>query len=348
MIGRPLRPSRVPSVDAYIHRATLGLPREQRLDAAAELRTHLLERVAEFQAQGFSSEEAEYLAVKGMGDPQPVNRGLLGHAFTTPLGWAFVALLVAGWVGWQSWGTSGQPAVRRSGPMDVNRFSNGGALPTFYTGYDFETPSGTRFVEVAWIGTLGHHRARLPALPGTPGEVFYSSPTWREWWMTRTPLPYADQPWARTCRREQQPVHVQLEVQSGPRERLGLNMPTSNLNGVLWCSGLPIPPTKKGGAAWSGGSGTSHSSSVSGGIVEMQHLDGRTDRGRLRLNHWTLLAVQRQAMEATYRQGRSVRATGEAIFVIRPSDSDQPVPLPKFRYDEAGDLWTVREVEVSP
>ncbi|GAA5513231.1 hypothetical protein Dcar01_01957 [Deinococcus carri] len=343
MTRRLFRAGRAPSVDAYIHRATLGLPHQERLDAAAELRTHLLERAAEFQHQGFSREEAEYLAVRAMGDPGTTNRDLLGHFLTTPLGWVVVAALVAGWVGWQVWGTAGQTRVRWSGPVDVNSFSNGGSLPTLYAGYDFKTPPGTRFVEVAWLGTLGRQRARLPALPGTSGQVFYSSPTWREWWKTRTPLPYADEPWASTCR-EQEPVHVQLTVQSGPRERQGLRVPNSNLNGVLWCSGLPIPPSQKGATAYSGGSGTSHGSRVSGGVVELHQLDGQTDLGRLRLNHWTLLALQRQAAEATYKTGRDVKATGEAIFVIRPSDTDQPVPLPEFRYNEAGDRWTVREV----
>ena len=95
--------NRALSFDAYIHRATLGLPREERLDAAAELRTHLLERVAEHQTQGFSREEAEYLAVKGMGEPQGVNRGLLGHVFTHRLGWAALAVLLVGCTGWYAW-----------------------------------------------------------------------------------------------------------------------------------------------------------------------------------------------------------------------------------------------------
>ena len=93
------RLSRTPlllSIDAYIHRATLGLPKAERLDAAAELRAHLLERTAEHEAQGFSREEAEFLAVKGMGDPQPVNRSLLGHALTHKAGWLALAVLLAG------------------------------------------------------------------------------------------------------------------------------------------------------------------------------------------------------------------------------------------------------------
>lgn len=86
MTRRLRQRSRTLTVDAYIHRATLGLPKAGRVDTAAELRAHLLERAAEHEAQGFTREEAEYLAVQGMGDPQPVNRGLMGHSFTNRLG----------------------------------------------------------------------------------------------------------------------------------------------------------------------------------------------------------------------------------------------------------------------
>lgn len=66
---RRLRRKKAPlTIDEYVHRATLGLPRAERLDAATELRAHLLERVAEYQAQGYAREEAEFLAVRGMGE----------------------------------------------------------------------------------------------------------------------------------------------------------------------------------------------------------------------------------------------------------------------------------------
>jgi len=91
---------RVLSLNQYIHRTTLGLPRAERLDAAAELRAHLLERVAELEHKGFAREEAEFLAVRAMGDPAPINRGLLGHAFTARLGWSVLALALLGGGGW--------------------------------------------------------------------------------------------------------------------------------------------------------------------------------------------------------------------------------------------------------
>ncbi len=39
-------------IDQYIRRATLGLPRRQRLDTAAELRVHLNARAASLSSQG--------------------------------------------------------------------------------------------------------------------------------------------------------------------------------------------------------------------------------------------------------------------------------------------------------
>lgn len=87
----------------YVSRATLGLPRQERLEAAAELRTHLMDRAARLEQEGFSREEAEHLAVKGMGDVGVTNRQLLGHLFTAPLGWAVLAALVLGGGGWWVW-----------------------------------------------------------------------------------------------------------------------------------------------------------------------------------------------------------------------------------------------------
>ncbi|WP_199188366.1 permease prefix domain 1-containing protein [Deinococcus arcticus] len=91
------------TVEGYVHRATRGLPVAQRLDAAAELRTHLLDRAAGHEAQGFSREEAEFLAVRAMGHPQPVNRRLLGHALTHRVGWLTLGTLLAGGLAWTAY-----------------------------------------------------------------------------------------------------------------------------------------------------------------------------------------------------------------------------------------------------
>ncbi|MFN4251703.1 permease prefix domain 1-containing protein [Deinococcus sp.] len=90
-------------VSHYIRRATTGLPRHERLEVAAELRTHLLDRVRQLEAEGFSREEAEHLAVTAMGHPAGTNRALLGHVFTTALGWTVLATLVIGGGGWWTW-----------------------------------------------------------------------------------------------------------------------------------------------------------------------------------------------------------------------------------------------------
>ena len=356
------RPRSPLSVEQYVRRATLGLPKGERLDAAAELRTHLLERVADYQMQGFDREEAEFLAVRGMGEPGVTNRELLGHFLTTPLGWGVLAALIVGWVGWQLVRPGDDLRIHRGEPVGVNSFSNGGSLPTFYTARTFKTPPGTRFVEIAWAGTLGEQRAMLPALAGTSGEVVHSWPTWREWWGQRTPLPQADLPWRETCR-DQQPVHVQLQVQStekavagwkssnsqadyedgGRPMGLGLKRQDSNLNGLLWCSGLALPPTQKGARIYGGGS-SSQGAYVDGSVVEVNHWDGQTDRGRMRLNHWTLLYLDRQDVRAEYagRQVKEIRGT--AAFFIRPSDTAQQVPLPTVRYTPQTDTWEIHEL----
>ncbi|MFC6590882.1 permease prefix domain 1-containing protein [Deinococcus lacus] len=100
-------------LSGYIHRATLGLPQEERREVAAELRTHLLERVRQLEAEGFEREEAEHLAVKAMGDVKATNSELLGHFFTTPLGWAVLAALVLGGGSYWLWRTVPLPLLRQ-------------------------------------------------------------------------------------------------------------------------------------------------------------------------------------------------------------------------------------------
>ncbi|MFN4251146.1 permease prefix domain 1-containing protein [Deinococcus sp.] len=151
MTRRLRRPRRPLSADAYIHHATRGLPRAERLDAAAELRAHLTERMQEHQAHGFSPEEAEYLAVRGMGDPQPVNRGLLGHAFTHRAGWLTLAALLMGSLGWTAYREwlppreGAQFGARNQ--QDVNAlFSDKDAPRGTYQGVTLTYPRGTKAV----------------------------------------------------------------------------------------------------------------------------------------------------------------------------------------------------------
>jgi hypothetical protein len=156
MTRRLSRASRLLSINAYIHRATLGLPKAERLDAAAELRAHLLERTAEHESQGFSREEAEFLAVKGMGDPQPVNRSLLGHALTHKAGWLVLALLVAGGGGWWAYREWMPPRVgvsREEFTADDAKllFTYATAPRGHYDAYNITYPKGTQSIVAAFI-----------------------------------------------------------------------------------------------------------------------------------------------------------------------------------------------------
>ena len=104
MTRRRLFARRPLNLQGYIYRATVGLPKGERLDAAAELRTHLVEQIDKLRAAGHPADEAEYLAVQVMGDPAPTNRGLLGHAFTDRAGWAVLAAVLLGGGGWAGHG----------------------------------------------------------------------------------------------------------------------------------------------------------------------------------------------------------------------------------------------------
>ncbi|WP_168733367.1 permease prefix domain 1-containing protein [Deinococcus sp. Arct2-2] len=158
MTRRLGRSRRLLSIDAYIHRATLGLPKAERLDAAAELRAHLLERTAEHEAQGFSREEAEFLAVKGMGDPQPVNRSLLGHALTHKAGWLALAVLLAGGGGWWAYREWMPPkegiAFEAATPADIARlFATPDAPRGQYQAATVTYPHGTQAVVYANVAS---------------------------------------------------------------------------------------------------------------------------------------------------------------------------------------------------
>jgi hypothetical protein len=87
-------------IDTYIRRATAGLPRLERVDTAAEIRVHLLQKTRELMSQGFPREEAEHLAVQEMGPVAATNRALLGHFFTHRIGWMVLALMVVAGLGW--------------------------------------------------------------------------------------------------------------------------------------------------------------------------------------------------------------------------------------------------------
>lgn len=139
------------TLNGYIARATSGLPRHQRLETAAELRAHLHERVRELQAAGYPREEAEFLAVQGMGDPAPTNRSLLGHMFTTPLGWGLLAATVLGLGGYTAWREWLPPRVgvqlEQPTPADYGSlFAQAEAPRGRYQAATLTYPAGTRSV----------------------------------------------------------------------------------------------------------------------------------------------------------------------------------------------------------
>lgn len=90
-------------IDKYIKRATAGLPHLERIDTAAEIRVNLNVRIKELMLEGHPRDEAEFLAIRGMGDAFTTNRALLGHAFTYRIGWALVAVTVFAGVGFLVW-----------------------------------------------------------------------------------------------------------------------------------------------------------------------------------------------------------------------------------------------------
>ncbi len=129
-------------IDQYIRRATLGLPRRQRLDTAAELRVHLNARAASLSSQGLDPAEAEHLAVERMGPVDPLNRALLGHVFTPRLGWLVAAALAVAFGVWLVLNHLFAPApvvrARQVVPGDLT------PLLGDFTGLTVTTPSGTR------------------------------------------------------------------------------------------------------------------------------------------------------------------------------------------------------------
>lgn len=159
------------TVSAYIARATSGLPRHQRLETAAELRAHLHERTREFQAAGYPREEAEFLAVQGMGDPAPTNRHLLGHLFTTPLGWGMLAATVLGLGGYAAWREWLPPRVgvhlEQPTPADYGAlFAQAEAPRGRYQAATLTYPAGTRSVVTLLYSSAhgGAERLELDAL----------------------------------------------------------------------------------------------------------------------------------------------------------------------------------------
>jgi hypothetical protein len=152
-------------IDTYIRRATAGLPRLERVDTAAEIRVHLLQKTRELMTQGFPREEAEHLAVQEMGPVAATNRALLGHTFTSSLGWAVVGVMLAGagiwtylerdWIFWKD-------TTIRSVQLDSDDLQFALQLipqfvvPPDFKKFEFFVPRGTKTVEYAMVSRFAH------------------------------------------------------------------------------------------------------------------------------------------------------------------------------------------------
>jgi hypothetical protein len=160
-------------IDTYIRRATAGLPRLERVDTAAEIRVHLLQKTRELMAQGFPREEAEHLAVQEMGPVAATNRAFLGHIFTSSLGWAVVGLMLAGagvwtylerdWIFWKD-------TMIRSVPLDAEDLQFAlPEIPKFKTApqltkFEFYLPRGTKTLEYALVTQHAHRSQTMFSL----------------------------------------------------------------------------------------------------------------------------------------------------------------------------------------
>jgi hypothetical protein len=145
------------------------------VDTAAEIRVHLLQKTRELMAQGFPREEAEHLAVQEMGPVAATNRALLGHAFTSKLGWVMVGLTVIASGIWISQRQPINMALTLERITDQPRSDTG---PN-YSGIvqDFKLvvpPSTTRVIASIWGVNGGQQGAgilHLEAKKSTPTEV---------------------------------------------------------------------------------------------------------------------------------------------------------------------------------
>jgi hypothetical protein len=152
-------------IDTYIRRATAGLPRLERVDTAAEIRIHLLQKTRELMAQGFPREEAEHLAVQEMGPVAVTNRAFLGHMFTSSVGWIVLALTVVSAVTWTYlerhrwiWPETNVREVdfTLKEVAEFQPLENGSRRKIA-----FHLPKGTRSLEVAFIRPILHHQSRV-------------------------------------------------------------------------------------------------------------------------------------------------------------------------------------------
>lgn len=145
------------TLDQYIHKATRGLPKKERLDAAAELRSHMIEKIKDLMQQGFSREEATFLTLQEMGDPQVplVQRFRQFAQYQLPY-WVLAALLLGGG-GW--WAKDhlfaakvGIYPIEQIGVQEMRTIINLGAQSTSgWKGVKLVLPRETKNLTVKWV-----------------------------------------------------------------------------------------------------------------------------------------------------------------------------------------------------
>lgn len=240
----------------YVHRATLGLPRHERLEAAAELRTHLMDRAARLEAEGFSREEAEHLAVKGMGDVGVTNRQLLGHVFTNQVAWAVLAVLVlgggGGWV-WQNvplpgWGQATWQWDSKLGTADLAALYEADAPRERVFAADLRIPTKARYLYLALVPQKEEGLAkvwRYELQRRDEGGRFEASPN-----RTRQArLLLTGEAWNEAACESGRDVGLFVDLRWMPEKgvsmsggsSVGLNRQTAPSAGNFYCAGLRLP-----------------------------------------------------------------------------------------------------------
>jgi hypothetical protein len=159
------------SIDKYIQQVTAGLPQLERIDTAAELRVHLLQKTRELMAQGFPREEAEHLAVQEMGPVSETNRALLGHIFTAKFGWGvlgFVALTIVAWIGWNFryvvfWPQAEIQQSEITAPELSRAFRMSNIIGGGHLVFNLKLPQGTKYF---LVNTWKYSRQSSPEIGG--------------------------------------------------------------------------------------------------------------------------------------------------------------------------------------
>lgn len=263
----------------YIYRATLGLPREERREVAAELRTHLLDRARQFEAEGFDREEAEHLAVRAMGSPKATNSELLGHFFTTPLGWAVAALTAVGLGGYWAWQNVplpllGQPSVKWEDKLNTDDLAflmqREEAPRMNYDALTLNLPPKTPWLYTALLPRTGPGLAEIQIIPVAAAPLTQNPQGHSPNAAHRTRFLLSSAAWkGDACETVNGQQQLQVFAASRP---LTLQNPMG-MSSTPGCTGLPLPKEE------------------TMGVWELGWTRLHPDPQQLKLGEWTVLAA---------------------------------------------------------